>query len=209
MIRDDKMIELVAPDSEPITPFVKKVRSLYEDKGVSSILVIGGSGDYFDVADTVIMMNCYKCIDVTNRAREIVAKWSKASTLHVSSAPFGNIVERYPRAEAYRPDNKVAVRSKSVISFGDIELDLSGLEQIVSESQTQSISAILEMIPTLAVNNATLSEILSALEKKIDRGGLDEIDQGTFHGGMARPRAFEIAGAVNRLRSKNSIVQKN
>ena len=60
MIRDDKIIALVAPDKEPITPFVKKVRSLFEEKGVSSILVIGGSGDYFDVADTVVMMSDYQ-----------------------------------------------------------------------------------------------------------------------------------------------------
>lgn len=26
---------------------------------MSSILVIGGCGDYFEVADTVIMMDCY------------------------------------------------------------------------------------------------------------------------------------------------------
>ena len=43
---------LVAKDKEPITPFIAKVRPLV-DRGVSCILVIGGSGDYFDVADVV------------------------------------------------------------------------------------------------------------------------------------------------------------
>lgn len=50
---------LVAKEKEPITPFISKVRSLYDTRKVSSILVIGGCGDYFEVADTVIMMDCY------------------------------------------------------------------------------------------------------------------------------------------------------
>jgi predicted ABC-class ATPase len=54
MIRDRRMQQLIAKDKEPITPFIDKVRQLYTDYGVSTILVMGGSGDYFDVADTVI-----------------------------------------------------------------------------------------------------------------------------------------------------------
>lgn len=103
MIRDDKMMQLVAPDKEPITPFVRKVRSPYEDLGISSILVVGGTGDYFDVADNVIMMDCYKCLDVTERAKQIVAS-SSQSNGHVPCLPnlFGMIRARYPRGDAYK-----------------------------------------------------------------------------------------------------------
>ena len=94
MIRDEKMISLVSPNKEPITPFVKKVRPSLKEKGVSSILVVGGSGDYFDVADTVMMMSDYKCIDVTKRAMDIVAFHSKKKYEGLNSALscFGNIV---------------------------------------------------------------------------------------------------------------------
>ena len=218
MIRDDKMIALVAPDKEPITPFVKKVRSLFEEKGVSSILVIGGSGDYFDVAGTVVMMSDYQCVDVTSLAMDIVASHSEQSKSSVSTRnaaaaptptpPFGNVAKRYPRGEAFRPNNKVAVRSKSVLSYGDIDLNLSGLEQIVTLSQTQAISSILQTVPSLlATKKLSLSEIMQLLEKRFDDGGLDELDRGSFNGSMARPRIFEIAGAINRLRSENSITQ--
>ena len=57
MIRDERMQELVVKEKEPITPFVDKVHKLYRDFAVSTLLVMGGSGDYFDVADTVIMMD--------------------------------------------------------------------------------------------------------------------------------------------------------
>ncbi|MCG6968377.1 MAG: ABC-ATPase domain-containing protein, partial [Gammaproteobacteria bacterium] len=65
MIRDERMQSLVAQDKEPITPLLYRVRELYDTHGVSSVIVMGGSGDYFDVADTVIMMDCYEPTDVT------------------------------------------------------------------------------------------------------------------------------------------------
>lgn len=53
------VFRLVSKDKEPITPFINKIRPLFDVKKVSCILVIGGCGDYFEVADTVIMMDCY------------------------------------------------------------------------------------------------------------------------------------------------------
>lgn len=72
MIRDARMQLLVQKEKEPITPFIDRVRGLYENEGVSTILVIGGSGDYFEVADNVIMMDEYSPRDVTGTAMEIV-----------------------------------------------------------------------------------------------------------------------------------------
>jgi predicted ABC-class ATPase len=209
MIRDDKMMQLVAPDKEPITPFVRKVRSLYEDNGISSILVIGGTGDYFDVADNVIMMDCYKCLDVTERAKQIVAS-SSQSDRHVSSTPipFGMIRTRYPRGDAFIANGKVNVRSKDDITYGDIEIDLSGLEQVVSKSQTTAISCALQTFAKLAASStSTLSDVLASLEKLMDEGGLDALAPGQYNGGFARPRPLEIAGAVNRLRRNDSMRQ--
>ena len=45
------------PTQEPIRPFISRVRPLWEEHGVSTILVVGGAGDYFDVADSVVMMD--------------------------------------------------------------------------------------------------------------------------------------------------------
>lgn len=57
---------LIAADKEPITPFVARVRSLVE-QGVSTVLVVGGCGDYFDVADCVVAMDSYRAMDVTDK----------------------------------------------------------------------------------------------------------------------------------------------
>lgn len=71
MIRDKKMQRLVSSDREPITPFIDRVRHLYDDLGISTIIVAGSSGDYFDAADTVIMMDEYNTKDVTCDAKKI------------------------------------------------------------------------------------------------------------------------------------------
>ncbi|MDP6559575.1 MAG: ABC-ATPase domain-containing protein, partial [Candidatus Binatia bacterium] len=59
MVRDARMQALVDKKNEPITPFLDRVRELYEKIGVSTVLIMGGCGDYFDVADAVIMMREY------------------------------------------------------------------------------------------------------------------------------------------------------
>lgn len=46
-------------DREPITPFISKIRAL-AGCGVSTVLVIGGCGDFFDVADTVIAADSFQ-----------------------------------------------------------------------------------------------------------------------------------------------------
>ncbi len=71
MIRDDIMQKLVSNEEEPITPFIELVKGIYEQKQISTIIVVGSSGDYFDIADSVIQMDCYEPKDVTLRANEL------------------------------------------------------------------------------------------------------------------------------------------
>ena len=67
MIRDELMQMVVHRDKEPITPFVERVRALYDEQGISTILVAGSSGAYFHVADRVMQMDCYVPKEVTGR----------------------------------------------------------------------------------------------------------------------------------------------
>lgn len=207
MIRDDKMVQLVAAEKEPITPFVSVVRSLYDDRGISSILVIGGVGDYFDVADNVIVMDCYKCIDMTERAKQIVANSAKASHTSSSSRSFKPIRKRTVVGNSFTANGKVKVLSKQKISYGETELDISFVEQLITKSQAATISNILQLLPTKARGNQTLQEMLCALDAHIDREGLDALSPGQLHGGMSRPRTLEIGAAINRLRRPGAIIQ--
>ena len=40
--------------NETITPFIYRVNSLWKQLGISSIVVVGGCGDWFDVHVSVI-----------------------------------------------------------------------------------------------------------------------------------------------------------
>ena len=147
MIRDERMQELVAKDKEPITPFVDKVRQLYRDYGVSTILVMGGSGDYFDVADTVIMMDAYTPHDVTVHVREIIQK--HATTRQAEGGRhFGPVIGRSPAIKSFdasrgKRDVKIDVKGLYTLLYGSTTIDLSGLEQLVDPSQTRAIGDII------------------------------------------------------------------
>jgi len=205
MIRDEKMIELVSPNKEPITPFIRKVRPMFSNHGVSTILVVGGTGDYFSVADTVIMMDSYECVDVTAKARAIAQKGSRVE----SDDHFGLISMRCPDGKLFVPNHKVTARSENVISYGDIDIDLIALEQIAAKPQTTAISCALQKISTLAKDGRkSILELCEELDILIDKNGLDYLSPDSLHGGFSRPRRFEIAGAINRFRKNKCMAQK-
>ncbi len=66
MLRDDLMQRIVSRDKEPITPFIERARDLYEQAGISTVLVAGSSGAYFFIADTVLQMDSYRPYDITD-----------------------------------------------------------------------------------------------------------------------------------------------
>lgn len=69
MIRDELMQRVVHRDVEPITPYIERVRELYEEYGISTVLVAGSSGSYFHKADRIVQMNRYVPADITEFAK--------------------------------------------------------------------------------------------------------------------------------------------
>ena len=205
MIRDHRMQELVAKAKEPITPFVDKVRQLYTELGVSTILVMGGSGDYFDVADTVIMMDEYRPRDVTVQARAIAEKY-RSERRPEGGDRFGDITHRIPIAASLDPSKgkrevKITARGVKTILFGRHEIDLSAVEQLVDPSQLNAIGQALYYAREKYMDGRrTLREILDAVERDIQHHGLDVIDSRPM-GDYAYFRRFELAAALNRLRT--------
>jgi hypothetical protein len=216
MIRDQRMQALIRPEREPITPFISKVRSIYTSLGTSSVMVIGGCGEYFDVADQVIMMENFLPVDVTDQARAISAQFSaSALTLGLSPPPHLDApVDVFPSPTSRfvtgiltpRRDVKVAVRNKSLIQLGDLDLALSSVEQICDTSQTRAIADILvylnHHLGAGAGGGTSLAFLLDQLDADFDSRGLDIVfSPDRLRGNIARPRRFEIAAAINRLRS--------
>jgi len=203
MIRDHRMQALVAKDKEPITPFLDRVRRLHEERGVSTVLVVGGAGDYFDVADTVVQMDAYEPRDVTARAKEIAAEFGGLRRRE-EDGPF-RVGDRRPRGGSLDPargrrDENIAVKDLRSILFGRTRLDLSAVEQLVEPAQTRAIGRALLWLRPRLDGATTLAEALDALDEAIAHEGLDALARNR-DGELARPRRFEIAAALNRLRT--------
>ncbi len=210
MLRDARMQALVHKEFEPITPFLERVRELYDAWGVSTVLVMGGCGDYFDVADCVIAMREFRPFDVTDEARRIAASHDSGRCMEARSS-LKRGPDRIPLVESFDPsrgrrDVKIDTKTIDLIHFGNSAIDLRGVEQLVDRSQTRAVgNAIHLAIERFAKDGATLREIIAQLEAFFDARGLDELDP--FHrseqhpGNLARPRGFEIAAAINRLRT--------
>ncbi len=204
MIRDHRMQELVAKDREPITPFIDKVRQLYDERGVSTILVIGGSGDYFDVADYVVSMNAYVPDDVTEEARRIAGKY-RSERAREGGERFGAFVERAPVPSGIDPsrgkrDVKINIRGPQIIDFGTERIDLTAVEQLIHTGQARAISEAMVRARRKMDGKLSLRELLDQIMAEIDDRGLDAVG-GKKAGDLVRFRRLELAAALNRLRS--------
>jgi predicted ABC-class ATPase len=204
MIRDHRMQELVAKEREPITPFIDKVRQLYDERGISTILVIGGSGDYFDVADRVICMVEYKPQDVSQSARAIARKY-QAERRPEGGESFGSIIGRIPLGDSLDPSRgrrpvKIAARGLHTILFGRHPIDLQAVEQLVHIGQTRAIGDALHFASRLMDGKRTLPQVIAAAMQAIESGGLDVL-QPYPAGEYAAFRPLELAAALNRLRT--------
>jgi predicted ABC-class ATPase len=210
MVRDARMQALVHEDHEPITPFVDRVRELHERLGISTVLVMGGCGDYFDVADTVIEMREYLPADVTAEAKVIAASHLTRRRVE-TRRPLAAVTPRVPVAESLDPSRgrrevKIDAKAVDLLVYGTERIDLRGLEQLVDVSQTRAVGYAIELARERFMGEgATLAQVMDAVERTLDEEGLEALDpfrRGERHpGNFARPRRFEIGAALNRLRS--------
>ncbi|MGQ4809183.1 hypothetical protein NKDENANG_02594 [Candidatus Entotheonellaceae bacterium PAL068K] len=206
MVRDRRMQELITKAQEPITPFIDRVRQLYDQFGVSSILVIGGVGDYLDVADTVILMDAFRPHDVTARARAIAAAWPERARRHPEGAPHWQPPQPRPVwRDSLSPRrgqrNRVRARGVRAIQYGSEEIDLAQVDQIVDASQTRYIADCLQYVyHHLADDQRTVRQLAEHVESLMQYQGLDVL-QPHRDGDRAWARPFEVAAALNRLRT--------
>lgn len=205
LIRDARMQALVPKDKEPITPYVDRVTQMYKQFGVSTVLVVGGSGDYLDVADTVIAMEAFRPRDVTERAKAVAAAHPTGRVTEERNQLNVNL-QRRPLYGSVNPrkgrrETSIRTRDLQTVQFGAQTLDLTAVEQIVHLGQTRSIGAALDYARRHYIDGQhSLSEILDLVMTDIEREGLDLLDR-RRNGELAHFRRHEFAAAFNRLRS--------
>ncbi|MDJ0708626.1 MAG: ABC-ATPase domain-containing protein [Leptolyngbyaceae cyanobacterium MO_188.B28] len=205
MIRDRRMQALIAKDQEPITPLIDKVRQLYTDYGISTILVMGGSGDYFEIADTVIAMDNFQPREVTEQAKAIAQEYATDRQPEGGDV-FGDFTPRVILPESIDPSRgrrevSFKVRGVDGLLFGSDEIDLSAVEQLIEPGQVRAIAnAIVYAQRYYLEGRRSLAEVLDAVMGDIAASGLDVFTDRPL-GDLVMCRRFELAAAINRLRS--------
>ena len=203
MIRDRRMQKLVAKRSEPITPFIDRIRELREELGVSTILVMGGSGDYFDHADLVIQMDAYRPLDVTGAARDVAA-----------DLPTGRIEENAsplirPRSRALDPRSlqperargrwRIQARGRDALVFGKTDVDLRAVDQLEDPSQLRAIGWLLGRLSEVREASVDPLPVIDDMIARLEAGDWQWLT-GRPDGDLARPRRHEVMAALNRMR---------
>ena len=201
MIRDDIMQRLVVKEKEPITPFIDVAKSLYKQLGISTVLVAGSCGDFFDIADLVIQMDSYEPYEVTAKAKELSrGKVSLRDDLDIS-IDFRRVLDKGSISEGPK-GIKIKTLGKDGLSINKENIDLKSVEQIVDGEQINTIGMAIKFIEDkYSGKDLTIEKIADEIEKDITKNliGIDNIKGG--NGSLAMPRKQEILCAINRLRT--------
>jgi hypothetical protein len=96
----------------------------------------------------------------------------------------------------------VRVPDTRTLRYGEEEVDLAAVEQLVSFPQIRAVGQALAwaVVEGILDGSRTVPEILDAVEEAVDAGGLDALDP-RRPGDLAAFRRFELAATLNRLRS--------
>jgi predicted ABC-class ATPase len=204
MIRDKRMQILIPKKDEPITSFIDSIKTMYSSRGISTILVMGGSGDYFDVADCVIQMKDFLPYDVTEKAHEIAKKFPTGRVRELSENFYIKLGRR-PFGAGISPYNefgKIRISSPDVhkLVFGQNEVDLSDLEQIAESAQIKAIGLTIQKLLSKMDGTLTIEELVQEILQTLDINGIDSID-GNYTGDIAMFRTIDLVSVLNRIRS--------
>ena len=203
MVRDELMQRVIHRDMEPITPFIERVRELYESYGVSTVLVAGSSGAYFHVADTVIQMDRYVPRDITALAKAEAGNFPIRVDPPKPAAPL--CFDRRPQpSPSFSGGDRTKIKTlpREGVMVNKEVIDLRYVEQLVDSEQLTALGyCVVYALRNLLDGRRDLRRVTDELEAAIDRGTLAALC-GDRSGvpGLARPRRQEILACLNRCR---------
>ena len=218
MVRDEFMQQVISRDKEPITPFLERAVELYGKAGISTILVAGSSGAFFYIADHILMMDCYRPMDITER----VKKLCEGHTAPRIQAPGFEIPDFARVLPAYRSTQRGSARDghgrggqgnnrhehMKVKSFGlesfsldKEEVNVRYLEQLLDQEQVTALAYLMRFGLEQAMDGKrTVRQIVKILWDMWEKEGWKPFCSSYIPCGLAKPRIQEIYACINRFR---------
>jgi predicted ABC-class ATPase len=212
LVRDELIKKILDDAQEPIKPLYSTVRSLWEKHHVSMIFVVGGLGYFLQKADTCLLMDNYYCDDITAKVRDRLGPIAEEDMLiHDFAISRRLATDNFdPRYINQRLNKTIPKRIKDLrnaprqLEYG---MDLINLEAVAQIAEAPQILAIGYCLLTLRMKlkqsgdrPETIRFWIDWLENEINKHGLDCL-QPDYPGTLSMPRKYELAAAINRIRS--------
>ena len=203
MIRDELMQRVIHRDMEPITPFIERIRELYDDYGISTVIVAGSSGAYFHIADSIIQMDRYVPKDITEYAKKEAEDFPMISGPETPAAKPD--FRRCPQPfQAFRGNDRIKMKTlaKEGVMINKETIDLRYVEQITDSEQVTALGYCMRYAQKHILNGRKdLRQVVEELEQAIAKGTLAELcESSSSVSCMAMPRRQEIFACFNRYR---------
>jgi predicted ABC-class ATPase len=183
-----------------------RARQLADELGVS-IIVAGSSSaaDFVPVADLVLRVASNRITDATREARQLqisppISEGTAADlTKTVEKARW--VVPGSIDASHGRHDAVLAALAIDRLQFGRSTIELPGSAQLADIHQTSTIALVLHYGKQRYLDEGRpIREILDLVDRDLSSEGLECLSR-EQRGDLARPRRYEIAAALNRLRT--------
>lgn len=218
MVRDEFMKEVISREKEPITPFIERVTDLYEKAGISTIMVAGSSGDFFHVADMVLLMDCYRAVDITEKVKELCIQRPalKLQPREFQMPAWKRVLPAYEQSEGGQKrrgrggdmtkgmrHEHMKVKSSGLEEFSlDREtVNVRYMEQLVDYEQTTGLAYLLRFgLEQVLDGRRTVQETVQFIMQTLEQKGWEAFCGSYVPCGLAVPREQELYACLNRFR---------
>ena len=203
MIRDELMQRVIHRDMEPITPFIERIRALYDDYGISTVIVAGSSGAYFHIADSIIQMDRYVPKDITEYAKK------EAEAFPVISVPEEPAAQPdfrrcFRPGQAFKGNDRIKMKTmgREAVMINKETIDLRYVEQLTDSEQVTALGYCIRYAQKHILDGRKdLCRAVEELEAVIRKGTLSALcESSSSISCMAMPRRQEIFACFNRYR---------
>lgn len=208
MVRDELMQKVIHRDMEPITPFIERMRDIYEQFGISTILVAGSSGAYFQVADQIIQMDRYVPKDITKKAKE--AAESYPGLEYPADFPgYPEVLRRPGKNPGIMHKGRIKIKTlgKDGVMVGKETIDMHYVEQLADSEQITCLGYIVKYMEERCLDGKkTVQQQVEQLMSELELHGFGVLfgechgKEAEIPGNLALPRREEVFACLNRYR---------
>ncbi len=203
MIRDALMRRIVK--NEVIIPFTDRIRSLTDQKEISTILVIGGSGEYLKIADTVLLMQEYVAEDVTGEVKALgLPVYEEEMPVCTEISESGRRVLLTGEGTKSLLLQTVCTEDSKKVICGEYSVDMTAISSLKTNEQLHSLAWVLRTM--LSKKEESTEDLCTVSEEYADRLFTELVKEQKMSNPVYRGwwfdeiRKEEIQMCVNRTR---------